>query len=183
MPIFLHLCLENNVSPLKETAFDNLFRLYYRPLCMYAARYLRDADAVEDIVQGAFVAYWEKTGSGKEPDAPKSYLYRIVHNRCIDALRKGGQDATIDLEHLKEDVPDEETVDCSFIWARLWTAIDRLPTKRREILLLSKRDGLSYAEIAQKMGISENTVHNQLAKALQTLRDGADQVFFKIFLW
>ena len=162
---------------------DHLFRLYYRPLCLYAARYLRDADSVEDIVQGAFVAYWEKTEGGMRPDAPKSYLYRIVHNRCLDVLRKGGQDAAIHLDNLKEDVPDEETVDRSFIWARLWTAIDRLPAKRREILLLSKRDGLSYAEIARRMGISENTVHNQLTKALHTLRTGADPVFFKIFLW
>ena len=162
---------------------DQLFRLYYRPLCLYAARYLHDADAVEDIVQGAFLTYWEKSRAGQEPDSPKSYLYRIVHNRCIDVLRKGGQEATIDLEQLKEDVPDEETVDRSFIWARLWTAIDRLPAKRREILLLNKRDGLSYAEIARKMGISESTVHNQLTKALHTLRTGADHVFFTIFLW
>jgi len=162
---------------------DQLFRLYYRPLCLYAARYLRDAHAVEDIVQGAFVTCWEKTQSGKRPEAPKSYLYRIVHNRCIDTLRRSGQAAVINLERLQEDVPDEETVDRSFIWARLWTAIDRLPKRRREILLLNKRDGLSYAEIAQKMGISENTVHNHLTKALHTLRDGADKVFFTFFLW
>ena len=120
---------------------------------------------------------------GQEPDAPKSYLYRIVHNRCIDVLRKGRQETTIDLYHMKEDLPDEETVDRSFIWARLWTAIDRLPAKRREILLLSKRDGLSYAEIARRMGISQNTVHNHMTKTLRTLREGADQVFFKMFLW
>ena len=84
---------------------------------------------------------------------------------------------------MTEDLPDEEIVDRSFVWARLWTAIDRLPAKRREILLLSKRDGLSYSEIAARMGISENTVHNQLSKALQTLRQGADTVFLKIFLW
>ena len=150
---------------------------------MYATRFLHDAGAVEDIVQGAFNAIWEKSRAGQEPDSPKAYLYRIVHNRCIDALRKGGQDATVNIEQMQEDLPDEETVDRSFIWARLWTAIDRLPAKRRQILLMSKRDGLSYAEIARRMGISESTVHNQLTKALRTLRDGADQVFFKIFLW
>ena len=150
---------------------------------MYATRYLRDANDVEDIVQGAFVAFWDKSLAGQAPNSPKSYLYRIVHNRCIDALRQTRQDDTIDLEHLKEDLPDEEIVERSFIWARLWTAIDRLPAKRREILLLSKRDGLSHAEIARRMGISQSTVHNQLTKALKTLRDGADQVFFKFFLW
>ena len=120
---------------MKETAIDNLFRLYYRPLCMYAARYLRDADAIEDIVQGAFIAYWEKAKIGKEPDTSKSYLYRIVHNRCIDALRKGGQDATIDLEHLKEDVPDEETVDRSVGWSEAsqsWFIEDELATDRED---------------------------------------------------
>ena len=162
---------------------DALFRLYYRPLCLYAARYLRNADDVEDIVQSAFVAFWEKSRAGQAPDSPKAYLYRIVHNRCIDTLRKSGQEAIVNLEHLQEDVPDEETVDRSFIWARLWTAIDRLPARRREILLLNKRDGLSYVQIAQKMGISESTVHNQLTKALHTLRTGADPLFFKMFLW
>jgi RNA polymerase sigma-70 factor (ECF subfamily) len=167
-----------------RTDIDDLFRLYYRPLCLYAARFLHDADAVEDIVQASFVTLWERTqASGQEPDSPKAYLYRMVHNRCIDALRQAGPDAGISVEQLKEDVPDEETMDRSFVWARLWTAIDALPPKRREILLLNKRDGLSYAEIAQRMGISESTVHNQLTKAMQTLRIGADQVFFKIFLW
>ncbi len=162
---------------------DSLFRLYYRPLCLYAARYLAVADDVEDIVQGAFVAYWEKSRAGQAPDSPKAYLYRIVHNRCIDALRKGGKETTVQLEHLQGDIPDEELVDRSFLWARLWTAIDRLPAKRREILLLNKRDGLSYAEIASRLGISESTVHNQLTKAMRTLRTGADTIFFKVFLW
>lgn len=163
---------------------DDLFRLYYRPLCLYAARFLHDASTVEDIVQGAFVSMWEKThAGGPMPDAPKSYLYRMVHNRCIDVIREGGKRSDVPFEQLTEDLPDEEIVDRSFVWARLWTAIDRLPAKRREILLLSKRDGLSYSEIAVRMGISENTVHNQLSKALQTLRQGADTVFLKIFLW
>ena len=100
-------------------------------------------------------------------------------------IRQAGKEAegAVPVEKLTEDVPDEETVDRSFVWARLWTAIDTLPLKRREILLLSKRDGLSYAEIAARMGISENTVHNQLTKAMQTLRGSADQIFFNFFIW
>ena len=162
---------------------DELFRLYYRPLCMYGARFLGDADAVEDVVQAAFVSLWEHLTAGLQVDQPKSYLYRTVHNRCIDEIRQRKPETQVSLGQLTYDVPDEETVDRSFLWARLWTAIDALPPRRREILLLSKRDGLSYAEIAARMGISESTVHNQLTKALQTLRSGADTVFFKIFLW
>ena len=162
---------------------DELFRLYYRPLCMYGARFLGEADAVEDVVQGAFVSLWERQKAGMAVDSPKAYLYRMVHNRCIDVIRRGARETEVSIDQLTYDVPDEEAVDRSFVWARLWTAIDRLPEKRREILLLSKRDGLSYVEIARRMGISESTVHNQLTKALQTLRSGADQIFFKMFLW
>lgn len=170
---------------MKRLDIDDLFRLYYRPLCLYAARFVRDADAVEDLVQGAFVALWERGQARLAVDAPKAYLYRMVHNRCIDVIRQAGKEAegAVPVEKLTEDVPDEETVDRSFVWARLWTAIDTLPQKRREILLLSKRDGLSYAEIAARMGISENTVHNQLTKAMQTLRGSADQIFFNFFIW
>ena len=162
---------------------DELFRLYYRPLCMYGARFLGDADAVEDVVQAAFVSLWERLQAGGQVDQPKSYLYRTVHNRCIDQIRQKQVETPISLGQLTSDVPEEETVDRSFLWARLWTAIDRLPRARREILLLSKRDGLSLAEIAERLGISKNTVHNQLTQALQTLRNGSDPVFFKIFLW
>lgn len=163
---------------------DELFRLYYRPLCLYAARFVPDANQVEDIVQDAFITYWERIqAGGREPDSPRSYLFRMVHNRCIDILRTEGPGSVFDENRLTEESPDEEIVDRSFIWARLWTAIDKLPAKRREILLLSKRDGLSHAEIARRMGISENTVHNQLTKAMQTLRKGADQIFYTFFLW
>ena len=150
---------------------DRLFRQYYRPLCLYANRYLRDAGRVEDVVQNAFVAYWEKCQNGQQPDSPKSYLYRIVHNRCIDILRSRQETISPDGLSFVRDVPDEETVDRSFIWARLWTAIDKLPERRRQILLLNKRDGLACAEIGARMGISEFTVRNQLAKALKTLRE------------
>ena len=73
---------------MKRFDIDDLFRLYYRPLCLYAARFVRDADAVEDLVQAAFVALWERVqGGGRSPDSPKAYLYRMVHNRCIDATQ------------------------------------------------------------------------------------------------
>ncbi|MBQ4221865.1 MAG: RNA polymerase sigma-70 factor, partial [Bacteroidales bacterium] len=52
---------------------DELFRLYYRPLCMYGARFLGDADAVEDVVQAAFVSLWERLQAGGQVDQPKSY--------------------------------------------------------------------------------------------------------------
>ena len=149
----------------------SLFRLYYRPLCLYASKFMLDSEAVEDLVQDVFIAYWNRLQDGMPvPSSPKSYLYRSVHNKCLDVLRR--TDAA-GIECIDYDVVDEDAEDRSFIWARLWTAIDKLPEKRREILLMNKRDGMTYAEIASELGISEHSVHAQITKALKTLREGA----------
>ena len=154
--------------------------MYYRPLCLYASRFGLGTGPVEDLVQDAFIAYWEKERAGTAPDSPKSYLYRTVHNRCIDALRRAGRELPSEVD---PQLPDEEAVDRSFLWARLWTAIDRLPERRRQILLLNKRDGLTCSEIALRMGISEATVRNQLAKALKSLREGRSHIFSLFLCW
>lgn len=82
---------------------------------------------------------------------------------------------------LAETLTDEEAVSRAFDEAWLWTAIDKLPEKRRRILLMHKRDGLKYSEIAEQLDISERTVRNQLSRALKTLREGANKLYFFFF--
>lgn len=151
---------------------EELFRMYYRPLCLYASHFLGDLDACEEVVQAGFAAFWEKVQKGEDPDSPKSYLYVTVRNQCINALRRKplpGMDAV----PLDPDVlPDEADVDRSFEEAGIWTAIERLPKRRREILLMNKRDGIPADEIAAHFGISERTVQNQVSLALKALRRG-----------
>ena len=127
---------------------DSLFRLYYRPLCVYALHYLKDKDLIEDLVQEAFTAYWMKQAASDGIDSPRAYLYTAVRNRCIDAIRRQRQDVSLDsLENeilpVEDDVAisDDEAVDNSVKEARIWSAIDRLPAKRRRIFLMSRRDG------------------------------------------
>ena len=73
-------------------------------------------------------------------------------------------------------ISDDEAVDNSVKEARIWSAIDRLPAKRRRIFLMSCRDGMKYSEIAQSLGLSENTVRNQISKALDSIRQGVRKV-------
>ena len=167
---------ENNIN------FDALFRYNYRPLCLYALHYLGDADLSEDIVQESYTALWEKLQEGAHVLNRKSYLYMMVRNRCLDHLRKKG----IPTESLKPYdtygiIDDDDAQDRSRTEARLWTAIDSLPEKCREIFILSKRDGLKYEEIAEELGLSVNTVRNQIAKALKLIKEGAVKIFTFLF--
>lgn len=161
-----------------------MFRLYYRPLCVYALHYLKDKDLIEDLVQEAFTAYWMKQAASDVIDSPRAYLYTAVRNRCIDAIRRRRRQ-DVELESVGEDIlpveddvaiSDDEAVDNSVKEARIWSAIDRLPAKRRRIFLMSRRDGMKYSEIAQSLGLSENTVRNQISKALDSIRQGVRKV-------
>ena len=102
----------------------------------------------------------------------------MVRNRCLDTLKKENQfDFSTSSSDLADIIQDEEAEERSLIEARLWTAIDSLPGKCREVFLLSKRDGLKYKEIADKLNISVKTAENQVAKAMKTLKDGARKIY------
>ena len=167
---------DNNIN------FDDLFRYNYRPLCLYALHYLQDADLAEDVVQESYTALWEKLQEGVHVLNRKSYLYMMVRNRCLDHLRKKG----IPTESLKPYdtygiIDDDDAQERSQTEARMWTAIDSLPEKCREVLIMSKRDGMKYEEIAQELGISENTVRNQISKALKVLKEGVHKLYTFFF--
>jgi RNA polymerase sigma-70 factor (ECF subfamily) len=106
----------------------------------------------------------------------------MVRNRCLDHLRKKG----IATESLKPYdtygiIDDDDTQERSQTEARMWTAIDSLPEKCREVFILSKRDGLKYEEIAEELNLSVNTVRNQISKALKVLKEGVHKIYMFFF--
>lgn len=153
--------------------FDLAFQQYYRPLCLYAIHYLQDIDEAEDIVQDCFVRLLEL---GKYD---KPLLYTTVRNACIDRLRRKNPILReISPSDLSGVISDEQAIDSSYREAELWTAIDELPSRCREIFLMGKRDGMTYREIAEELGLSEKTVEHQMSKALKILRGKKENFLF-----
>lgn len=162
--------------------FEHEFKALYLPLGMYALRLVGDVDKAEDIVQEAFVKVWEIVGQGAGIADFKAYMYRAVRNVALGHLRDAGRFVPID--EATEVVAD--TIDTSERDARLRRAIDELPSRCREVFLMSKRDGLSNVEIAAELGISVKTVENQMTKAFARLRSAltasGGKAFFLPFL-
>ena len=164
----------------EDKTIEQLFRIWYRPLCLYALHYLEDLDEAEDLVQDVFCTLWQKSGGDAEPTGGKAYLYTCVRNRCMDLLRSPSRkNRPRSLEGLGVDeslalteYDDSDLRDASLDEARIWVEISRLPRRCRRILLMGKVQGKKYSEIARELGISENTVRNQMAKALRTVREG-----------
>ena len=163
--------------------FDILFKRYYRPLCLYAAHYLKgDIAASEDIVQDCFVKLWQQEAKRDITDK-RAFLYSTVRNACIDTLRRQHPEMTsIDPSDLEEVISDEEAVDRSEQEAKVWEIIDALPDRCREVFLMAKRDGMTYNEIAEALNISVKTVEHQISKAMKKLRNNKNLQFVLICL-
>lgn len=161
------------------SSIEQVFQQYYRPLCLYAMHYLSgDVDRAEDVVQDCFVKLWQK-----EVDNDKSFLFTAVRNACIDLLRRNDPLChDVQPQDLDGAITDAEAEDRSFLEARLWQAIDALPDRQRQALLLCKRDGKSYREAAQEMDISEKTVEHLLSSAMKNLRHRKADIYYLPFL-
>ncbi|KGI61299.1 RNA polymerase sigma-70 factor [Prevotella sp. DNF00663] len=158
------------------------FQYYYRPLCLYAIHYLHDIDAAEDVVQECFAKLWERK-KDRPVDNVKAFLYTSVRNMCIDNIRKANPiDGNVLPSDLEGTLTDGEAEERSFHEAELWTAIDKLPTRCREVFVMSKRDNMKYREIASELGISEKTVEHQVSKALKILRGKVESFFYMLGL-
>ena len=159
-------------------AFELLFRTYYQPLCAFAARFVSDSAAAEDVVQDAFGAFWTARGAIEIKTSLRAYLYTSVRNRALN-LKK--HEAVVDDWDRDESVDDvrelyphplqpDVLLDRKILEARLEEAFTALPERAATALRLRWRDELSYAEIAEAMGISVKGVEKLLSRGLRALR-------------
>ena len=159
---------------------ERLFKSNWDALCMFSLHFVGDMDTAEDVVMDCLLKLSERIEHGDEILTPKHYLYQMVRNGSLDKARHVGQTVQLtETSRTSEDLDDVS--ERSVREARLWTAIDSLPPVRREVLLMSKRDGMHNDEISQTLGISVKTVEAHLYKAYKTLRGKAKEIYLLVF--
>lgn len=159
---------------LTETyAFEEQFKMHYSYLCAVAFCMVEDENAARDIVQEFFLYCWRKRSAIKITHTFKSYAIRAVRNASLNYLKKANRTRIEEIHVIEERIAyvhSEDQAEDDTKNNALWTAVSRLPEQRKKIFLLSNIDGLKYQEIADKLGISINTVKTQIKLALQFLR-------------
>ena len=167
---------ERNISgDLDKPAFEELFRSFFPGLVLFAQKYLPDQDTAKEIVHNVFLNLWEKRENVDTSSSLKSYLFTSVYNRCLNHIRdqkKFDKDEThfqrldsTDFANATDRLEEQELEE------RIYDALQALPEKCREVFTLNRFEGLKYAEIAEKLGISVKTVEAQMSKALRILRE------------
>lgn len=152
------------------TSFEQIFREYFKPLCGFAGKYVKDPDEAKALVHDVFVAMWERRDQLPADLHHRSYLYTAVRNRCLNFVRDRKKIVPLDRINYEPEASASAGVETEELAREIEWAINSLPEKCREIFELNRRDGKKYAEIAEALGISVKTVEAQMSKALSMLR-------------
>jgi RNA polymerase sigma-70 factor, ECF subfamily len=133
-------------------------------------------DDAEDIVQETFVRIWRHRAEWKPSGTVGAYLYRITRNLALNVVRNRRIRQRLaevrgeELFRVATPPTADEVFEAELLQEELEAAIASLPERRREIFVLCRYHRLSHREIAQTLGISIQTVANQMRSALADLR-------------
>ena len=180
-----YFILEGVNNKIKDAWYD-FYSRYYSALCSYIAMLTNSTDVAEDIVQEIFISLWESNNTFNSINQLTSYLYRACYNNALTYIRNNQIHSSILSKLAEEDsnsLVDEiyaMTVKEEVI-RQLYLYIKELPEKQQQILLL-RIDGLSWDEIASKLGVSVNTIKTQKKRSYKYLRDRLNRGTFSIIL-
>jgi RNA polymerase sigma-70 factor (ECF subfamily) len=160
------------------TAFEAAFRTYYRRLCAVVYAFVDSAETAEEIVQDLFLKIWRQRESLQITESLQAYLYQAARNASLNHLKHRRIESRWSERVRAEDPPVAPGADDELAEGELSRAIAAgiaaLPERCRLVFTMSRHQGLSYAEIANTLGISVKTVEAQMGRALKSLRERLD---------
>lgn len=181
-----------NLKQGNVSAFDDLFNKYSSRLYNFSLKYLKSEVEAEEVVQEVFLYIWDKREGLKPDNSFNSYIFTIAYNIIKKYFIKKSRDNAYkdDLIYtlLQQENNLDQSIDYKFLLEKVELIIHSLPNRRKEIFIKRKYEGLSVKQIATELGISPNTVENQLASAqaqiLNELRKEklAGLIFFMLFI-
>ncbi|CAG5018846.1 hypothetical protein DYBT9275_06083 [Dyadobacter sp. CECT 9275] len=153
--------------------YELLFRTYYTPLCSHAVRFVYNKVIAEDLVTEIFLNFWKKNLQEQITSSFRAYLFTSVRNKCFTYLK--WEFNKIPKEELQDDLSTEPSLPDNImefdeLYLQIEKTISGLPPQCQKVFLLSRFEGKSYLEIAEKLGISRKAVEAHISKALVVLR-------------
>ncbi|MGZ8866993.1 MAG: RNA polymerase sigma factor [Thermoanaerobaculia bacterium] len=154
---------------------SEIYDRYSARIYNFAFRFLKNAEAAEDATQEVFVKMLRHANQFHGDAKLSTWLFSITANWCRDYLRKAdnkakeSDDVLVTLPAPNELGP-ERKLELRENELRVRKALEALTPEQREAILLSRYQGLSYAEIAQIAGCSEGAVKTRVFRAMETLK-------------
>jgi len=173
------------ISKGSHEAFRQFFDMYKKRIYGSLYKILRSHEDVGELMQVVFIKIWENRTT-KNPDLSlDAWVFKIAKNCALNMLQQRArkllfEKQIIDNFELSED--GETPIIDKDLKQYLNDLIADIPERRREIFKLRYEKQLSYKEIAEQLGISENTVHTQISRSLNYLREQLGKELLAVML-
>jgi RNA polymerase sigma-70 factor (ECF subfamily) len=172
-------------------AFEELVRRYERPLYNFILRSVRRRERADELLQDVFLKIVQRSQDFKGNSKLSTWLYTIARNLCIDHSRK-----MVFRRHKSLDAPSQSGDDegpsllertagadlgadreaiAKDLKLRIAAAVEELPEEQREVFLMRQVQGMAFKEIADVIGVPENTVKSRMRYALERLQRALDE--------
>lgn len=165
-----------------QEAFKRFFFLYQVDIYRFLYRFLLDKENAEDLCQETFISFWLHRDNIDPSSFPRAYLYKIAKNLAFNFLERNNPSISYDNELQRLPIilsnPEKEYENIDLV-KFCEAAINELPEKCKMTFILSRYEGFDYAEIAEAMDVSLQTVKNQMSKALNQLRTKLSPIISK----
>jgi RNA polymerase sigma factor (sigma-70 family) len=169
--------LWNEVCAGNERAYSLIHQKLYSKLYTYGKRIIKDDELVNDVLQETFIKLWMKKESLASIENVEAYFFVAMRSFCINSLRttkaievKKQKIAFLDIQDSIEDIITQREIDLK--QRRIIDeALNKLPSRQREIMQLRFFESLNCSEIGELTGIKYQSVYNHMHRAVQTLRE------------
>lgn len=157
-----------------DAAFELIYERYWQLLYVAACKVLADEEEAKDVVQEVFISLLHRGSSLEINVTLSAYLYSAVRYKVFDYISK----KKVRQNHLDSldqyisagNCPTDRALIVKEINAEIEKEIQNLPAKMKEVFELSRKDELSYKQIADTLNISDKTVKKQISNALKLLK-------------
>jgi RNA polymerase sigma-70 factor (family 1) len=164
----------NNLKEGDVLSFNYIFKKYNKKVYYFAISYLRNKEEAEDVVQEVFMNLWKSRRQINEYYDFSKYLFKITYNATCKKFRKQASDKKQLEVALQNIFPEDNSTNLEIEYNNLVETtnilIDKLPSRQKNIFLLSTKEQLTNEQIAQQLSISRKTVENYLTMAKTSLR-------------
>ena len=156
-------------------AFMEIYNKNNRLMYNYIRKYVSDSNTIDDIIHNSFLNLWNAKERISVYHKVENYLFRITRNEIYkyyrERLRKLSIEEEIQKSKTESYVVEGEDCLANLEYEKIYRlAIMQLPPQRQKIFKLSREEGLSYQEIAERLDISPNTVKEHMSLAMKTIR-------------
>ena len=157
-----------------EKAFDEIYNLYAGRLYTFCMKYIKIREDAEEIVEDVFVKLWKIRKTIRQQQSLKALLFTMAHHAIISSYRQTLSSpeyaAFVSIRERSDASDASSLVEYNEFVDHLHHEMSLLPNTQQQVIYLSKYEGLSNEEIAQKLNLSRQTVRNQLSVGLKALR-------------